>query len=314
MHSKLTFSNISAIIILLLSILTFVFGDKIVDNFKKSEIVYSSTKVALKFPSSITIKNNDDQNKALPDSFREIDIVNIGSKPSKDLKVQIVLDGDIVDSSVVSIEDFKKTHKGKSEIFVTMKRLAKNADVKLKIWFKQSTNDLSIKAIDDQGSFKILNINDQEENYHTEIASLILLELFLFLIGYQWFLKPKNGKIISLNLQLQKLEKKLDFVTNERDEFQSHFEDITAEKEPDVMTRLKAFIEKEDSDKNRPQKGKTKQEENIVNGDVAGQNIIKTNPENDIEIRQQTVDVEQIKNNVGGDLAGGNIIKKTENE
>jgi len=52
------------------------------------------------------------------------------------------------------------------------------------------------------------------------------------------------------------------------------------------------------------------QQENEVQGDLAGGNIIKTSDIEEINVNYGKSKVSQSKNTVGGDMAGGNIVKK----
>ncbi|MCK4821336.1 hypothetical protein KA005_36555 [bacterium] len=52
------------------------------------------------------------------------------------------------------------------------------------------------------------------------------------------------------------------------------------------------------------------QQENEVQGDIAGGNIIKSSDFEEIEVNQGKAKVIQSKNTVGGDMAGGNIVVK----
>ncbi len=198
----------------------------------------------MKFPSNIIIENKSAKNKAIPDFFREISIANIGSMPSKNLKIQIVLDGKIVDSEVLSIENYEKTHKGNSEIIITMGRLAKNAEVNLKIWLIKGANNLSLQAIDDQGSFKIGKIEELQKRYYVEILSSILVFLLLSVIVYQWVFIPKNEVIRSRDSEIKKIQEDYGLVLSERDKLQSLLENTMDEPKADPLSELKAFVAK----------------------------------------------------------------------
>lgn len=56
------------------------------------------------------------------------------------------------------------------------------------------------------------------------------------------------------------------------------------------------------------------QQDNKVQGDMAGGDIIKTNTIDQIESKRTDTKVKQTGNKVGGDMAGGNISKRIKDE
>jgi hypothetical protein len=62
--------------------------------------------------------------------------------------------------------------------------------------------------------------------------------------------------------------------------------------------------------KSREKQNEIIQNNNRVQGDIAGGNIVKTNTIQCIETKRNATKVNQTGNIVGGDMAGGNIVKE----
>lgn len=245
MKKRFSISTILSILGLIFSLLTFLFGRNVIGQFKKAELMYTTKKIELKFPGKIVIQNTKKSVKFIPDTYREVTVINKGAKSSVNLKLSITVDGEIFDVEILSIEDYKITNRKDSKIEISMTRLAKNAEIKFKFWLKQNQKSFLIMSIDDQGSASVKSMETLKDTFNLRVPSLLLGIIFLLIIFYQLITKPKNNTIRQLKVTNQKLKERNEILTNELNECQDEIIENIDEPETDIITKLKEIIKKE---------------------------------------------------------------------
>lgn len=176
------FISISTIILL---ILTFFFGDNIINNFQSAKLAFSTSKIEIK--DSMTKNDNPKE----PIFFRQVTISNVGTKPSVDITALISLDGDAYFYDISSIEQYKVIKNQDSSFYFSMPRLTKGASITLRFWMKSGHNDFKLNATDNQEAIKFVNYDQVNNSSNViQLISVALLFLVLFYMFYLFKYKP----------------------------------------------------------------------------------------------------------------------------
>ncbi|WP_339266496.1 hypothetical protein [Paenibacillus sp. FSL R5-0470] len=188
MKDKSKLSIVVPIISAGISLLVLLYGNNIYDRFSKSPNVRIESSKADQFiPDGLLNVTNAyfTNNNAIVNSFRIIKIKNVGS-PSRNLRIQLNLDGDIYDHKIESTESITDSKViANSIINISMDRLSQNAAVDLKVWFREDNKNLQASYSDDISSKKIPINEDVSTTTRTilmTIVAIILIQSVLFLL------------------------------------------------------------------------------------------------------------------------------------
>lgn len=183
LKDKSKLSVIVAIISSFISLLVLLFGNNIYDRLNNnSTLIIETSKTNQFLPDKLleimndnTLKNN---NRPSADSLRVIKIKNKGIS-SKNLRIQLDLDGSIFDYKIESTESIKDSSiSSNSTVIVNMDRLSQNASIELIIWFHEDYKNFYASYSDDISS----NIIPYNENKNTTKKSIVIIILVVILI------------------------------------------------------------------------------------------------------------------------------------
>lgn len=243
---------IAAIISLILAITTLLFGNNILDSFKRADFVYSTNKVSLDFSPDLTLSSKNINNSIIPDTYRELIIKNTGAKSSTNVKLHIKLDGNIINSKISSIEDIAIYKVDKSEIRLSMNRLTNGANVEFKLWLKQNPAVLEVNLLDDQGTRRIPDEKYIQEKYIQEkyiipIISFIVILILLSFIVFNKFIKPKNETIKIMVDKQETLEKEKISLQEKNSDLEASLKELRPTGEVDLLHMIAAFVQTEEN-------------------------------------------------------------------
>ncbi|WP_339310811.1 hypothetical protein [Paenibacillus sp. FSL M7-0896] len=196
MKDKSKLSIIVPIISAGISLLVLLFGNNIYDRLSKTTNVrIESSKTAQFIPDGLLSVTNAyfTTNKAIVNSFRIIKIKNVGS-PSRNLRIQLNLDGDIYDYKIESTESITDSKVSANSIInISMDRLSQNAIVYLQVWFRDDNKNLQASYSDDISS-KNIPINEvvstTTRTIIMTVVAIIMLQSILYLL-MNYFRKMK---------------------------------------------------------------------------------------------------------------------------
>lgn len=211
--------SISTVILL---ILTFFFGDNIIDNFQSAKLAYSTSKIEIKNNASSTDSSNDIK------FFRQVVISNIGTKPSIDIAALISLDGDVYSYDVSSIEQYNVLKNQNASFYFSMPRLTKGASITLKFWMKSGHNDFKINATDNKEAINFISY-DQANNRAgiLRLINVILLLSALFFMFYLFKHKPLINAHTNMSLSYQELLEKHSILDATKHELELKVEELS---------------------------------------------------------------------------------------
>lgn len=196
MKDKSKLSIIVPIISAGISLLVLLFGNNIYDKLSKTTNVrIESSKTAQFIPDGLLNVTNAyfTTNKAIVNSFRIIKIKNVGS-PSRNLRIQLNLDGDIYDYKIESTESIIDSKVSANSIInISMDRLSQNAIVYLQVWFRDDNKNLQASYSDDISS-KNIPINEvvstTTRTIIMTVVAIIMIQSILYLL-MNYFRKMK---------------------------------------------------------------------------------------------------------------------------
>jgi len=228
---------------LIVATTVWIFGNNISDRFRKANLVYDSYSVDLKYPTFLDFDKLTPPGKTVPNYYREILIKNVGSKPSKALKLIMNLDGMILDKEIKCIETYDTIKAiSSNQLQLKFDRLVRKADIKCKIWLKHSVDDFSITLIDDDGVVVLQNAKDVNKTNYIFIFSSIAIVVILFVLTYLILIKPARVENTTLKQRLEDAESKRLNLETELSDLNTRAEAESTTFNGDLISRLKAMI------------------------------------------------------------------------
>lgn len=242
MYKKLTFPVIISCLGLLVSTIVLFFGNNLIQKFQRTELVYVSEQMEMKFPDKFNIQRNKSSSDSIPNLYREVRIKNIGETPSTMLKIAIELDGSIFDIQVTCIENITSIKDSGSHVEISMARLVKDAEITCKIWLIQRPSLFSITSIDNEGINIVKKYIDKRGLSTLQFVCLIIIILIVAFLLYKLLWGPLDLRNSELREQNIGLQERHNILSTEFDEFKSRVEE--SEVSIDIIAKLESIIEK----------------------------------------------------------------------
>lgn len=240
----MNFKKIFPYIMVLISVLGLLFGNNIVAEFSKPELIMDST--FLEAPKNINATSNNNAIK-FPKYVRVINLRNSGYVSSENLNLTFELDGDIYEldlSSKEKIGNLETIDNNRVKLFLP--RLAKGANVQLTAWINNNNNKFKVMYADNKGSGEIFKIDDKDFFPLIRIIMVLILFISLTYLAFQKYEKLNNDRIHLNNKLLQRFIELIDEF-EELDKKDTIQEENNLEEDSEIIRkRIEDFVSKEE--------------------------------------------------------------------
>jgi hypothetical protein len=183
---KSNLTIIISILALIIASITLVFGNNLYERLTTSKITMVSSKEEFKMPEKISkFIIDSDNNKyfsMMPNAIRVIKIKNSGSVTSRNLNINIDLDGGVFQYKLNSAETINKENISNNKLTLSLSRLSRNAEISMIFWMKENNNPFQGTFADDNNSGPIVNLTATESDFSVKNIFIVLILLVSVLI------------------------------------------------------------------------------------------------------------------------------------